>query len=122
MAEYAQSNPIDGSTHALSLTRRFIVSAIANISTNNGSRGATATAILEPSADSPLRARLLARMSLELYYAGEPELRLSLSDEAVAIARRTGDLRTLATCLDARHYALWLPENVEERLEVAAST
>ena len=73
-----------------------------------------------PEEDSPLRARLLARMSLELYYAGEPELRLSLSDEAVAIARRIGDLRTLATCLDARHYALWLPENVEERLEVAA--
>jgi DNA-binding SARP family transcriptional activator len=73
-----------------------------------------------PEDDSPLRARLLARMSLELYYAGEPELRLSLSDEAVAIARRTGDLRTLATCLDARHYALWLPENVEERLDVAA--
>jgi DNA-binding SARP family transcriptional activator/tetratricopeptide (TPR) repeat protein len=73
-----------------------------------------------PEDDSPLRARLLARMSLELYYAGEPELRLSLSEEAVVIARRTGDLRTLATCLDARHYALWLPENVEERLEVAA--
>ena len=46
---------------------------------------------------------------------------------AVAVARRRcrsrrriGDPRTLATCLDARHYALWLPENVEERLEVAA--
>ena len=38
----------------------------------------------------------------------------------MAIARRIGDPRTLATCLDARHYALWLPENVEERLEVAA--
>src|SRR4051812_6412346 len=73
-----------------------------------------------PDEDSPLRARLLARLSLELYYAGEPELRLSLSEEAVAIARRIGDLRTLATCLDARHYALWLPENVEERLDVAA--
>src|SRR4051794_35348172 len=73
-----------------------------------------------PDEDSPLRARLLARMSLELYYAGEPELRLSLSEEAVAIARRIGDLRTLATCLDARHYALWLPENVASRLEVAA--
>jgi len=73
-----------------------------------------------PEDDSPLRARLLARMSLELYYAGEPELRVALADEAVAIARRTGDLRTLASCLDARHYALWLPENVEERLEVAA--
>ena len=36
------------------------------------------------------------------------------------IARRIGDPRTLATCLDARHYALWRPENVEERLEVAA--
>jgi tetratricopeptide (TPR) repeat protein len=70
--------------------------------------------------DSPLRARLLARMSLELYYAGEPELRLALSEEAMQIARRVGDPRTLAICLDARHYALWLPENVEERLEVAA--
>ncbi len=73
-----------------------------------------------PEDDSPLRARLLARLSLELYYAGEPELRMSLSEEAVAVARRVGDARTLASCLDARHYALWLPENVEERLEVAA--
>src|SRR5207244_3056959 len=59
-------------------------------------------------------------MSLELYYAGEPELRMVLSEDAVAIARRIDDKRTLAHCLDARHYALWLPENVEERLEVAA--
>lgn len=73
-----------------------------------------------PEDDSPLRARLLARMSLELYYAGEPELRLSLSEEAVRVARRIGDPRTLASCLDARHYALWRPENVEERLVVAA--
>ncbi len=73
-----------------------------------------------PEDDSPLRARLLARMALELYYAGEPELRTALSEEAVDIARRIGDPRTLATCLDARHYALWMPENVEERLEVAA--
>jgi DNA-binding SARP family transcriptional activator len=73
-----------------------------------------------PEDDSPLRARLLARMALELYYAGEPELRMALSEEAVDIARRIADARTLATCLDARHYALWNPENVEERLEVAA--
>ena len=38
--------------------------------------------------DSPLRARLLARLSLELYYAGQPERRMALSEEAVAIARR----------------------------------
>ena len=70
--------------------------------------------------DSPLRARLLARLALELYYAGDPERRLALSEEAVALARRLGDPRTLAACLDARHYALWRPETVQERLEVAS--
>ena len=38
----------------------------------------------------------------------------------MAIARRIGDPVTLASALDARHYVLWRPENVEERLEVAA--
>ena len=70
--------------------------------------------------DSPLRARLLARLALELYYSGDPERRLALSEQAVDLARRLGDPRTLAACLDARHYALWRPENVNERLEVAA--
>ena len=70
--------------------------------------------------DSPLRARLLARLALELYYSGDPARRLALSEEAVDLARRLGDLRTLAACLDARHYALWRPENVDERLAVAA--
>ena len=70
--------------------------------------------------DSPLRARLLARLALELYYAADPDRRLALSGEAVALARRLGDPLTLATCLDARHYALWRPETVHERLEVAS--
>jgi DNA-binding SARP family transcriptional activator/tetratricopeptide (TPR) repeat protein len=69
---------------------------------------------------SPLRARLLARLALELYYSGEPERRLALSEEAVELARELDDPRTLAACLDARHYALWRPETVDERLEVAA--
>jgi hypothetical protein len=70
--------------------------------------------------DSPLRARLLARLALELYYAGDPDRRLTLSAEAVDLARRLGDPFALAACLDARHYALWRPETVEERLEVAS--
>jgi DNA-binding SARP family transcriptional activator len=70
--------------------------------------------------DSPLRARLLARLALELYYSAEPERRLALSAEAVDLARRLADPRTLAVCLDARHYALWRPENVRERLAVAS--
>ena len=70
--------------------------------------------------DSPLRARLLARLALELYYSGDPGRRQALSEQAVELARRVGDPRTLAACLDARHYALWRPETVDERLEVAA--
>jgi len=70
--------------------------------------------------DTPLRARLMARLALELYYSGEPERRQELSEQAVELARRLGDPRTLAACLDARHYALWRPETVDERLEVAA--
>jgi DNA-binding SARP family transcriptional activator len=70
--------------------------------------------------DSALRARLLARLALELYYAADPGRRLALSAEAVALARRLGDPVALATCLDARHYALWRPETVNERLAVAS--
>jgi hypothetical protein len=70
--------------------------------------------------DTPLRARLLARLALELYYAGDPARRLALSEEAVALARGLDDPHTLAACLDARHYALWRPETVQERLAVAS--
>jgi DNA-binding SARP family transcriptional activator len=70
--------------------------------------------------DTPLRARLLARLALELYYAGDPARRLALSEEAVSLARRLEDPLTLAACLDARHYALWRPETVQERLAVAS--
>jgi DNA-binding SARP family transcriptional activator/tetratricopeptide (TPR) repeat protein len=69
--------------------------------------------------DSILRARLLARLALELYYGGDAERRLEISGQALELARLTGDSPTLAVCLDARHYALWRPENVQERLAVA---
>ena len=66
------------------------------------------------------RPRLLARLALELYYSGDPNRRQALSEQTVELARRLGDPRTLAVCLDARHYALWRPETVDARLEVAA--
>jgi tetratricopeptide (TPR) repeat protein len=66
-----------------------------------------------------LRARLLARLAMELYFAGAGELRAELVDEAVAIARRLGDPATLAYALNARYAALWGPANVEERLAIA---
>jgi tetratricopeptide (TPR) repeat protein len=69
--------------------------------------------------DDALRARLLARLAMELYFSGRGERRATLVDEAVAIARRLGEPATLAYALNARYAALWGPENVEERLTIA---
>jgi tetratricopeptide (TPR) repeat protein len=68
---------------------------------------------------SPLRARLLGRLAIELYWSSAPERRADLSLQAVEMARRTGDVSALAFALSARHVALWAPENVHERLETA---
>ncbi|HEY3019989.1 MAG TPA: protein kinase [Solirubrobacteraceae bacterium] len=69
--------------------------------------------------DDAVRARLLARLAMELYFAGAGARRAALVDEALAIARRLGDPATLAYALNARYAALWGPENVEERLAIA---
>ena len=71
--------------------------------------------------DSELRAMLLARL------AGGPlrdetsrERRASLSEQAVDIARRMGDPALLGYVLDARFQAIWAPDNIGERLAIAA--
>jgi tetratricopeptide (TPR) repeat protein len=69
--------------------------------------------------DEEVRARLLARLAMELYFGGAPERRAGLVDEAVAIARRLDDPATIAYTLNARYAALWAPENVTERLAIA---
>ncbi|MGH7899136.1 MAG: adenylate/guanylate cyclase domain-containing protein, partial [Candidatus Binatia bacterium] len=68
---------------------------------------------------SALRARLLAGLALALYWAESPQRRKSLSEQAVEMARRLGERTTLAYALEARHYALWDPDHVEERLAAA---
>jgi tetratricopeptide (TPR) repeat protein len=73
-----------------------------------------------PEEDSPLRAKLLARL------AGGPlrddldrERRDILSREAVEIARRLGDPATLSYALDGRYNAVWWPGNLDERLDIS---
>ena len=71
-----------------------------------------------PERDSSLRVILLSRLALELYSANEPiERRATVSNEAVEVARRIGDLRALVTAFHARHWTLTVPERVLERLE-----
>ena len=73
-----------------------------------------------PPADSPLRARLLGRLAAATYWNAPREQREALSRDAVEMARRIGDHAVLAASLSSRRYALWSPENIEERLAGAA--
>jgi tetratricopeptide (TPR) repeat protein len=66
--------------------------------------------------DSPARARLLSTLAAELSYAGDWKRRLALSDEALAIARRVGDARTLSYVLTRRPNTIWVPDTLGERL------
>lgn len=69
--------------------------------------------------DHPLRARVLARASLELTFADDVVLgegrREAMSREALAMARRLGDVPALALACRARWMAVWGPDGLEER-------
>ncbi len=69
--------------------------------------------------DSPLRARLLARLSGAIRDQPQHERRLPLSLEGLEMARRLGDNSTLAYALDARHMAVWSPDTIDERIGAA---
>jgi DNA-binding winged helix-turn-helix (wHTH) protein/tetratricopeptide (TPR) repeat protein len=72
-----------------------------------------------PTADSPLRARVMGRLARELRVVQSREHLEALSHGAVDMARRIGDATALAEALVARHWALWSPENTEERFATA---
>ena len=70
--------------------------------------------------DSPaLRARLLGRLAIELYYAPGRARADPLSAEAVRLAHGAGDANALLTALSSRHVALWTPDGLDDRLAVA---
>jgi len=68
--------------------------------------------------DSALLAMILARMASELFWAKDAR-RAGLSSQAVEIARRVGDPAALLYVLYTRHTAVWEPDNLAERLEIA---
>ncbi len=69
--------------------------------------------------DSSLRAMLLARFSVELYWSDQVERKKALSDEAVRMARRLNDTSALIAALWAQHGPLGRPDNLPERLSIA---
>jgi hypothetical protein len=68
---------------------------------------------------SPLRARLQARLAIELAYAPDPRRREELSARALDDAHALDDHRAVAASLGARHVVLWGPEHTGARLALA---
>ena len=75
--------------------------------------------LLEESRE-PARARLLAQLALERAYDRDLPRRRALSDEALSLARSSGDTRTLAYVLGRRYLTIWAPETLAERVETAS--
>lgn len=69
--------------------------------------------------DSPVRARLLAELSVELGFSGDHTEPDRLSDEATAMAHRLGHPAALVPVLALRLVTLWRPDKVAERVALA---
>ncbi len=66
-----------------------------------------------------LRARVLARQAVELYYSDAAERRAELAAEAARLAHHCGDVSTLAYVVSAQHFATWDSPDVVRRLALA---
>jgi DNA-binding SARP family transcriptional activator len=66
-----------------------------------------------------LRARVLARLAIELYYAPGRTRADPLSAQAIKLARGAEDPDALLVALSSRHVALWIPDGLNDRLAVA---
>ena len=74
------------------------------------------------SGDSRERAVLLGMLAFELSFAPDREPRVALADEALGVARRLGDQRTLCYVLGARSMPIWAPETLAERVACTAES
>jgi hypothetical protein len=66
-----------------------------------------------------LQAKLRARLAIELYFARQPERMLELTDAALSTARVLGEPSVLAAALEARLWARWRPDGIEDRIVLA---
>lgn len=74
----------------------------------------------QPEADPRLLSGVLSALASGLYGSVDAvERREALLDEALRIARASGDRRTLVRVLTASHVALWRPRHLSRRLELA---
>src|SRR5262249_55907735 len=70
--------------------------------------------------DLVLRARLLARLAIALYWTEQGDRRKELCEEARGIADKIQSPEAHLHSLPAMHAALWSPFNLDERLQWSA--
>jgi DNA-binding SARP family transcriptional activator len=68
--------------------------------------------------DSGARARVLVAIASELHHSPDPR-RFDFARQAVTVARRLDDPATLGRVLGLAAFALWEPDSLPERLEIA---
>ena len=84
-----------------------------------------AIALLEAALDAlgaarpELRAAVMARLGVALYFTHDFDRIITMTDKAVAIARAHHDRVALAAALEGRLYASWHPDGLRERLQAA---
>jgi class 3 adenylate cyclase len=100
---------------ALANSRAILYSVVGRVDHQRVAVLEQALAATADAPDSPIRARLLATLALELTWSNRRR-RLELSSEALTLARRLGDPATLAQVLLARFYACAAPDTQAERL------
>ncbi len=102
---------------ALANTRAIFSSTVGEV---DDERVASIEAALDATGDDdpPIRARLLAALGQEIIFAGDRERdrRMRLVDEALAIARSSGDNSTLAHVLLQNFYTISFPDTLAQRL------
>jgi len=69
--------------------------------------------------DPSLQSRLLSRLVTELSLARDSARVSTLSEHALAVARRTGDRGALSAALSARRWSLRTPESIGERQQIS---
>jgi class 3 adenylate cyclase/tetratricopeptide (TPR) repeat protein len=72
-----------------------------------------------PDEDSSLRSRVLAALSLELYFTAARERGITTGHEAIEMARRLGDDHALAFALACAHTSISDPSFLSERLALS---
>lgn len=75
-----------------------------------------------PSQPTVLRGQVMARLAIALYdVPGSLERRIELSAAAVAAAEATRDRAALAAALYTRHWAIWGPDTLDDRIAAATA-